>query len=153
MIANYGFSRKYYADVTGRNSRMDEMQAAFLRVKLHHLEEDNAHRQQIAQYYLSNISNPFIRIPNVKSVFHIFTIFCKQRKQLQEYLHAHGIETLIHYPVPPHLQKCYAEYNEQCLPVTERLAEEELSLPISPVLTREEAEEVVKAVNSFQGEK
>ena len=149
-ICNYGFSRRYYADYIGRNSRMDEIQAAFLRVKLHHLDEDNKHRQVVAHYYINNIKNNIIRIPRVKSVYHIFTVFCKERDKLQKYLLDKNIETLIHYPVPPHLQKCYSQFNKLSFPVTEQLANEELSLPISPVLTLEEASIVVEAVNSFR---
>lgn len=149
-ICNYGFSRKYYADSLGRNSRMDELQAAFLRVKLSHLEEDNNHRKMIAAYYSEHISNPLIRVPKVESVYHIFTIFCKYRNLLQDYLLSNDIQTLIHYPVPPHLQKCYPEYNNLHLPLTERMANEELSLPISPVLTMDEAEQVVNTINRFK---
>ena len=148
-ICNYGFSRRYYADYIGRNSRMDEIQAAFLSVKLHHLEEDNKHRQEVAHYYINNIDSNLIRIPRVKSVYHVFTIFCKERDKLQKYLLEKNIETLIHYPVPPHLQKCYSQFKELCFPVTEQLANEELSLPISSVLTMEEAGLIVDAVNSF----
>lgn len=148
-LCNYGFSRKYYADFVGRNSRMDELQAAFLRVKLNHLNEDNEHRKMIAEYYLANISNPLVRVINASSVFHVFTIFCKYRDSLKEHLAALGIETLIHYPVPPHRQNCYLEYNSLNLPITEQLADEELSLPISPVLSIEESKLVVDAINSF----
>lgn len=148
-LCNYGFARKYYADFVGRNSRMDELQASFLRVKLKHLNEENEHRKMIAAYYLSNISNPLVRMVNVPSVFHLFTIFCKDRDFLKEHLSASGIETLIHYPVPPHRQKCYPEYNCLNLPITEQLADEELSLPISPVLSIEEAKQVVDAINNF----
>lgn len=148
-LGNYGFSKKYYADHLGRNSRMDEMQAAILRVKLRHLDADNRNRQRIAKYYYQHINNPLVQLPQVGSVFHIFTIFCEQRDRLQEYLKEKGIQTLIHYPVPPHLQKCYPEYNTLYLPITEQLAQRELSLPISPVLTLEEAQEVVEAVNAF----
>lgn len=148
-LGNYGFSRKYYADYIGRNSRMDEMQAAMLRVKLHHLDEDNNHRKHIANYYFDHITNPIIRVPKVESVFHIFTIFCEHRNELQQYLNDKGIHTLIHYPVPPHKQKCYPHLNALHLPITERLAAEELSLPISPVMTIAEAKEVVDALNAF----
>lgn len=148
-ICNYGFAKKYYADYAGRNSRMDELQAALLRVKLKHLDGDNAHRKLIADYYFEHINNPHIRVPRVESVFHIFTIFCSCRDELQEYLTSHGIQTLVHYPVPPHLQKCYPKLNNLSLPITERLADEELSLPISPVLTLEEAEKIVNILNDY----
>lgn len=148
-LCNYGFARRYYANSVGRNSRMDELQASFLRVKLKHLNKDNAHRRMIAEYYLANISNPLVKLVDVRSVYHIFTIFCKQRNLLQAHLSDLGIQTLIHYPVPPHLQKCYPEFNSIALPITEQLADEELSLPISPVLSLEEAKIVVDAVNAF----
>ena len=149
-ICNYGFSKRYHADMPGRNSRMDELQAAFLRVKLEHLEEDNARRRSIAEYYNEHISNPLVRVPKNESVYHIFTIFCKYRDSLQSYLAENDVQTLIHYPVPPHLQKCYPEMNGLKLPVTELLAAEELSLPMSPVMTMEEAKEVVEKVNGFK---
>lgn len=151
-ICNYGFTQKYHADQLGCNSRMDEIQAAFLRVKLQHLDESNAHRKMIADYYISHIHNPHVIVPKVESVFHIFTIFCKYRNPLQAYLASQGVQTLIHYPVPPHLQKCYPELNRLTLPVTERLSAEELSLPISPVITLEEAAEVVRLINAFSVE-
>ena len=151
-IANYGFSKKYYADYVGRNSRMDELQAAFLRVKLQHLDEDNAQRKFIAGIYHDNICNPYVK--TIKPceqdcVFHIFTIFCNCRNELQEFLSSHNIQTLIHYPVPPHRQICYKEYSNISLPLTEHLAETELSLPISPVMTEAEALEVAKVINEF----
>lgn len=149
-LCNYGFSKKYYADYQGRNSRMDELQAAFLSVKLKYLDQDNAHRAMIANYYSTHIANPLVKLVDVKSVFHVFTIFCKYRNELQLYLTSLGIETLIHYPVPPHKQKCYPKYNSLHLPITEKLSDEELSLPISPVMTIEDAEQVVRAVNSFR---
>lgn len=148
-LANYGFSKRYFAELQGRNSRMDEIQAALLRVKLNHLDEDNEHRQLIARYYQEHISNPLISVPKVESVFHIFTIFCKYRGELQRYLLENGVQTLIHYPVPPHLQECYPEFNHLKMPVTERLSNEELSLPMSPVLTFDDAEIVVNLLNSF----
>lgn len=152
-ICNYGFSKKYYADTLGRNSRMDELQAAFLRVKLAHLDECNAHRQMLAKHYMEQICNPLIYVPKVVSVFHVFTIFCEYRNELQDYLTANGVQTLIHYPVPPHLQKCYPEMNHIHLPLTELLANQELSLPISPVHTIEEVDRVVELLNSFHPEK
>lgn len=152
-LSCYGFSRKYYADRLGRNSRMDELQAAFLRVKLSHLDADNASRRQIAAIYENKISNPHIRLVRHEAetdcVYHIFTIFCKCRNQLQDYLSSQGVQTLIHYPVPPHLQKCYSQYAHLSLPITEQLAAEELSLPISPVMSIGEAEEVVRIINQF----
>lgn len=150
-LGNYGFSRRYYADYQGSNSRIDELQAAFLRVRLRHLDDDNAHRQQIADYYRQHITNPHIRLIDQPSVNHIFPVFSENRDQLQQFLTERGVETLIHYPVPPHLQECYPEYHNLTLPLTEQLAAHELSLPISPVLTLEEAEYVTKTVNEFIG--
>lgn len=151
-LCNYGFSRRYYADTLGRNSRMDEIQAAVLRVRLSHLDEDNIHRRLIADYYNQHIENPLIRKVNVPSVHHIYPIFCKQRNQLQQFLSERGIETLIHYPIPPHLQECYPDFHHISLPITEQLASEELSLPISPVLSLSDAVTIVSALNEFAAE-
>ena len=152
-LANYGSTRKYVFKYVGRNSRLDEIQAAVLDVKLRHLDEDNAHRQQIANYYYDHIQNPLVtlpsRLPDINNVYHIFPILCEQRDALQTYLTEHGIQTLIHYPIPPHQQECYKEYKHLSLPVTEQIHRQELSLPISPVMTMDEARQVVDAVNSF----
>lgn len=153
-LANYGSSRKYVFQYVGRNSRLDEIQAAVLNVKLMHLEEDNAHRQEIASYYYDNINNPLIKLPTRLSrdnnVYHLFPILCVTRDRLQEYLTNKSIQTIIHYPIPPHKQECYKEWNGNYFPITERIAVQELSLPISPVMTIEEAEEVVVAINSYK---
>ena len=142
-LANYGSTRKYVFKYVGRNSRLDEIQAAVLDVKLRHIDEDNAHRQQIANYYYDHIQNPLItlptRLPDVHNVYHIFPVLCERRDELQAYLTEHGIQTLIHYPIPPHKQECYREYNHLSLPITEQIHQQELSLPISPVMTLEEA--------------
>lgn len=153
-LANYGSTRKYVFKYVGRNSRLDEIQAAVLDVKLRHLDEDNAHRQQIANYYYDHIQNPLITLPtrlaDINNVYHIFPILCEQRDALQTYLTEHGIQTLIHYPIPPHQQDCYSEYRHLSLPVTEQIHQQELSLPISPVMTMEEAEEVANVLNEFK---
>ena len=153
-LANYGSTRKYVFKYVGRNSRLDEIQAAVLDVKLRHLDEDNAHRQQIANYYYDHIQNLLItlpnRLPDVHNVYHIFPVLCERRDELQAYLTEHGIQTLIHYPIPPHQQECYSEYRHLSLPVTEQIHQQELSLPISPVMTMEQAGEVVRIINSFQ---
>lgn len=153
-LANYGSERKYVFGYRGRNSRLDEIQAAVLDVKLRHLEDENAHRQAIAAYYYENIKNPLLQLPlrldDAQNVYHIFPVFCEQRDALQAHLTANGVQTLIHYPIPPHKQKCYAEWNEIELPVTEKIHREELSLPISPVLTMEEAEQVVELLNAWK---
>ena len=152
-LANYGSPKKYVFKYKGRNSRLDEMQAAVLDVKLKHLDADNAHRQAIANYYYDHISNVHVQLParlnNANNVYHIFPILSDCRDELQQYLTEHGIQTLIHYPIPPHKQECYQEWASESYPISERLHDEELSLPISPVMTMEEAEEVVKVINEF----
>ena len=137
----------------GRNSRLDELQAAVLRVKLTHLDNAIATRQAVARYYYEHIANPLIQLPTVGEqgthVYHLFPIRCKQRDKLQKYLAEKGIETLIHYPIPPHKQLCYKEYQHLTLPITELISNEELSLPISQVMTISDAENVVTALNEF----
>ena len=153
-LGNYGSSEKYVCDYKGRNSRIDELQAALLLVKLKYLNEDNARRQQIARRYEQEISNPLIWLPRPmgdgENVYHLFPVFSAERYALQQYLVEHGVETLVHYPVPPHRQKCYSEWNNLSLPITEQLSREELSLPMSPVLTDEEVSEVIRLVNEFK---
>ena len=152
-LANYGSQKKYVFKYCGRNSRLDEIQAAVLDVKLKYLDEDNAKRQQIAKYYYDNITNPKIRLPermgDRNNVYHLFPVFCCQRDEFQQYLKDNGIQTLIHYPIPPHKQECYKEWGDISLPITEKIHEQELSLPISPVMSIEEAEYVVKVINRF----
>lgn len=152
-LANYGSTQKYVFQYTGRNSRLDEIQAAVLNVKLTHLDEDNELRKKIAKYYLAHIHNPKIILPRVKDwnghVFHIFPIRCKNRDTLQTYLTENGIQTLIHYPIPPHQQACYKEWNSRSFPITEKIHEEELSLPISPVLSLEACDKIVKIMNAY----
>ena len=152
-LANYGSSRKYVFKYTGRNSRLDEIQAAVLDVKLRYLEQDNAHRQRIAAYYYENISNPLVTLParldDAQNVYHLFPIFSPRRDELQKYLKDNGVGTLIHYPIPPHRQECYPELACLSLPVTEQLALQELSIPIGPCIREEEAATVVSLLNSF----
>lgn len=152
-LANYGSQQKYIFKYQGRNSRLDEIQAAVLDVKLRYLDKDNQLRQQVAAYYYDNIKNPLVKLPNrlpdVNNVYHLFPVFCERRDVLQYYLKEHGVQTLIHYPLPPHKQECYKEWDSISLPITERIAKEELSLPISSVLTNEETEIVVKHINAF----
>lgn len=152
-LANYGSSKKYIFEFKGRNSRLDEIQAAVLDVKLKHLDEDNLNRKQVAEYYLNNIKNSAIILPKIKDrdshVFHIFPILSERRDELQKYLTGNGVQTLIHYPVPPHKQQCYTEYNNLSLPVTEKIHREELSLPISQVNTAEEMEKVVQILSKW----
>lgn len=154
ILANYGSSRKYVFKYAGRNSRLDELQAAVLRVKLAHLDDDNNHRSKVAQRYIDNIKNPLICLPETMyeggNVFHLFPVFCERRDELQQYLHDNNVQTLIHYPIPPHKQECYSDWNAMSLPITEQLHQQELSLPISQVMTFDEADEVVRLVNRFK---
>jgi dTDP-4-amino-4,6-dideoxygalactose transaminase len=134
---------------------LDEIQAAVLDVKLRHLDEDNRLRQQVASYYYESINNPFVtlpaRLPDENNVYHLFPVFCERRDELQQYLSQNGIQTIIHYPIPPHLQECYSgEWSDVSLPITERLAEQELSLPMSQVLRKEKMQKVVFAINEFK---
>ena len=152
-LANYGSSKKYVFRYVGMNSRMSEMDAAVLNVKLKYIDEDNHKRQRLAAYYYDNIKNPLItlpsRLPDENNVYHQFPIFCERRDELQAFLKEQGIETLIHYPIPPHRQECYKNLGLH-LPITERIANQELSLPMSPVVTEEEARKVVEVLNSFR---
>lgn len=156
-LANYGSERKYVFKYAGINSRMSEMDAAVLRIKLKYLDAENARRQQLADFYYRHISNPLItlpeRLPDTHNVYHQFPIFCKERDQLQTYLAQQGVQTLIHYPIPPHKQQCYYEAwgNQLSLPVTERIHAEELSIPMSPVVTGSEAQQVIEALNNWRG--
>ena len=138
---------------TGRNSRLDEIQAAILDVKLRHLDEDVALRQGVAKRYCNEISNPKIITPAIEEwtahAFHLFPVRCAERDRLQQYLTEQGVQTIIHYPIPPHKQECYSEMNELTLPITEQIHNEELSLPISPVMTDEEVSKVIEVVNNF----
>jgi dTDP-4-amino-4,6-dideoxygalactose transaminase len=150
-IANYGSTQKYVFKYRGRNSRLDELQAAVLDVKLGYLEMDNAKRKRVAKMYIEGITNPRVTLPSVcdwdANVFHIFPIRCEQRDELQTYLTTRGIQTIIHYPIPPHKQECYKEWVSMSLPVTEKIHAEELSLPISPTLSDEQVQYVIKAIN------
>ena len=153
-IANYGSSRKYVFDYRGRNSRLDEIQAAVLRVKLPYLDEENALRRDVARRYREGISNPLVTIPpetpDGQNVYHLFPVFCAHRDALQAFLKEAGIQTLIHYPIPPHKQACYREWNGWSFPITEVIHAQELSLPMSPVMSDAEVEEVIAAVNAFR---
>jgi dTDP-4-amino-4,6-dideoxygalactose transaminase len=158
-LANYGSSKKYVCDYQGLNSRLDEIQAAVLRVKLPRLDADNQHRRKIAQYYLENINHPNIILPNTEyripnteyltHVWHLFVIRHNSRDNLQKYLSENGIQTLIHYPIPPHKQRAYLDYNNLHLPVTEKIHNEVLSLPVSQVMCDEEVKFLVGAINNY----
>ncbi|WP_317469996.1 DegT/DnrJ/EryC1/StrS family aminotransferase [Bacteroides hominis] len=152
-IANYGSTKKYVFKYIGRNSRLDEIQAAVLNVKLKYLDEDVAIRKKVAKYYIDNIRNPKIVVPIVNDwdshAFHIFPIRCEQRDELQKYLAANGVQTIIHYPIPPHKQECYKEWNHLSLPITEQIHAEELSLPMSSVMNLCDIKNVVKILNVY----
>lgn len=153
-LANYGSQKKYVFKYIGMNSRMAETDAAALDVKLKYLDEDNFSRQKLAAYYYKHIKNPLIklpsRIPDENNVYHQFPIFCERRDELQEYLKENGIQTLIHYPIPPHKQECYKEWNVREYPITEKIHNQELSIPMNQVITLEEAKMVVNVINSFK---
>ncbi|MBQ9546633.1 MAG: DegT/DnrJ/EryC1/StrS family aminotransferase [Bacteroidales bacterium] len=153
-LANYGSPKKYIFKYCGRNSRLDEIQAAVLDVKLKYLDKDNAHRKQIARYYYVHIQNPAITLPEQMSdesnVYHLFPVLCDRRDELQEHLKQQGIGTVIHYPLPPHKQECYSEWGKLSFPITEQIANRELSIPIGPSITLEEAAVVVEAINQFK---
>ncbi len=152
-LANYGSAKKYVFKYIGRNSRLDEIQAAVLDVKLRHLDEDNSRRKEIAEYYIRNISHQDIILPKVDdwnaNVFHIFPIRTSRRDELQKYLTESGIQTIIHYPIPPHKQECYKEWNYLSFPITEKIHGEELSLPMSPAMDEEEIKAVVDIINRW----
>ena len=157
-LGNYGSHRKYVFEHLGRNSRLDELQAAILSVKLRHLEADNQRRREIAARYAAKVSNPAVSLPFAPDtqcqapdhVYHIFPILSTRRDELQQYLADNGVGTQIHYPIPPHRQRCYAAWAHRQLPITERLSREELSLPCHPAMTDEEAEQVITLLNAFK---
>lgn len=152
-LGNYGSARKYIFQYKGKNSRIDELQAAVLDVKLKYLDEENQRRKEIAKMYFENIKNPLISLSmkngDADNVFHIFPLLCKTRDWLQEYLTGKDIGTMIHYPLPPHKQECYKEWKNLSLPVTERIHREELSIPCNPYMTNEDVETVVLALNEY----
>jgi dTDP-4-amino-4,6-dideoxygalactose transaminase len=153
---NYGSHIKYENLYKGMNSRLDELQAAILRVKLPHLDGENEKRRKIAEYYLENIKNPKIILPVVENgdreshVWHLFVIRTENRWGLQKMLEEHGVQTLIHYPIPPHKQEAYSEWNHLSYPITEKIHNEVLSLPISPILTIEEVKKIVDIINKYE---
>lgn len=157
-LANYGSSRKYVFPYRGLNSRMDEIQAAILDVKLKYLDEDNRLRRETAREMCRGIVNCQVSIPwkeqfmsqsHRGNVVHIFPILSPERDRLQAYLKEHGIGTMIHYPIPPHRQQCYREWNSRSLPITERIHQQELSLPCNPCMSEEETRYVIDVVNGF----
>jgi dTDP-4-amino-4,6-dideoxygalactose transaminase len=161
-IANYGSSKKYINEFQGLNSRLSEIQAAILRIKLRYLDSDNQRRRDVAQFYNKNIIHPDILLPIVLNlgselqnqalchVWHLYVIRSPKRDKLQKWLEINNIQTVIHYPVPPHKQKAYQIMNNLCFPVTEQIHNEVLSLPISPVMSKAEIDKVVEVINLFE---
>lgn len=154
ILRNYGSEKKYYNNVKGFNSRLDELQAAFLRVKLKYLDKENEKRQQIANYYLENIKHPEIILPSTStftsiSVWHQFVIRHSKRDKLQQYLADIGIQTMVHYPVSPHLQKAYKELKDRSLPISEKIHNEVLSLPIDPILQKNDIKYIVEKCSNY----
>jgi dTDP-4-amino-4,6-dideoxygalactose transaminase len=159
-LANYGSQKKYVFKYAGRNSRLDEIQAAVLDIKLKYLVEDNQHRKEVAHYYYEHINNPLITLPDLlpdeQNAYHLFPILVSEGKRdaLHDYLEQHGVGTVCHYPIAPHKQECYAKADwnmpQLSLPITERLADEELSLPIGPTITIDEVTRVVMLINMFR---
>lgn len=157
-IRNYGSHEKYKNLVPGVNSRLDEIQAAILNVKLKFLDQENQYRRHIADLYLKEIQNSAIELPftninaetDTQHVWHLFVIRTQHREQLQKHLAEHGVQTLIHYPIPPHKQQAYQEWNNFSLPISEQIHAEVLSLPIGPTLSIDEAKQVVQLCNGFQ---
>lgn len=159
-LRNYGSHEKYKNLTPGVNSRLDEIQAAMLNVKLPYLDKEIGHRRDIANLYLKGIDNPHIQLPLPKEidatdyeqhVWHLFVVRTEKRTELQKYLEANGVQTLIHYPVPPHKQQAYKEWNDLSFPITEMIHESVLSLPIGPTQSLEETQKVIAACNSFKG--
>jgi dTDP-4-amino-4,6-dideoxygalactose transaminase len=154
LLRNYGSEIKYKHDVTGYNTRLDEMQAAFLRAKLPVLDEWNTRRRELAKQYSALLADTDITLPFVpeyaEPVWHLYVIRTKQREALKAYLEQQGIATVIHYPIPPHLQVCYQSFHDCELPIAEILADEVLSLPMSPAMTTEEIEYVARAISTFE---
>ena len=156
-LANYGSQKKYVFKYTGRNSRLDEIHAAVLDVKLKYLDEDNAHRKAMTKLYYEGIKNPLIsmpdRLPDDQNVYHLFPILCEKRDELQAYLKDNGVGTVIHYPIPPFKQECYAKaaWNIPQLlrPITEKIHNTELSLPIGPTIREEDVSFIIETINRF----
>ncbi len=153
-LANYGSKVKYVFDYTGRNSRLDEIQAAVLDVKLKYLDQDNDKRKKVAKLYYEGIKNPAVILPETKdfasNVFHLFPVLTEKRDELQQYLKSKEIGTVIHYPIPPHKQKCYEAWNGLSFPITERIHNSELSLPMGPAITEEQVRYVINTINEWK---
>ena len=153
-LANYGSNQKYVNIYQGLNSRLDEIQAAVLGVKLKYIDAENNRRREIAKRYIAEIKNPNIILPEnpeseAEHVWHVFIIRTAEREKLQNYLTENGVQTLIHYPIPPHKQEAYKEWNNLSFPISEKIHEEVLSLPISPVMSDDEVTEIIQVINKF----
>jgi dTDP-4-amino-4,6-dideoxygalactose transaminase len=150
-LGNYGSSKKYIHDYKGCNSRIDELQAAVLDVKLRYLDDENSRRKEIASLYINKVKNPLIHLSLSErdSVWHIFPVFCEHRDELQQYLRENGVETQIHYPIPPHKQQCFKEWNQLSFPITEQIHSQELSIPCHQAMTKEEVDMIIDLLNSF----
>ncbi len=155
QLRNYGSSQKYVFDEVGLNSRLDEIQAAFLSLKLEHLDGENLYRQKIARHYLEQIQNPSIVLPPSNSIdedaWHLFVIRTSDRDKFRSYLAENGIGTDIHYPIPPHKQKALSEFNHLSFPITEKIHQEVLSIPLNPTLQELEIEYIIEKINNFKG--
>jgi dTDP-4-amino-4,6-dideoxygalactose transaminase len=154
-LKNYGSDKKYINKYIGVNSRLDEIQAAILRVKLKYLDKEIEKRQKIAKYYIKYINNKNIILPTIKtdSVWHLFVIRTKNRDDLQEYLKGNGIQSMVHYPIPPHKQEAYKQWNHLFFPITEKVHNEVLSLPIYSTLSMQDVKYIVKVINQYKDEK
>ena len=150
-LGNYGSSKKYVFDYLGRNSRIDEIHAAILNVKLRHLDADNLRRKEIAARYEGEVNNPLVRIVQSyrNCVYHIFTILSPRRDELRQYLLDNGVETMIHYPIPPHKQRCYQDWNALSLPITEQIHAQALSIPCHQAMTDDEVTQIITLLNAF----
>lgn len=150
-LGNYGSARHYVFDYKGCNSRMDEVQAAILDAKLKDLDTANLRRKEIAAQYINKVNNPLIQIPQSErdSVYHIFPVLCQRRDELKQYLADNSVQTEIHYPVPPHRQRCYSEWNGLSFAITERIHAQELSIPCHQAMTDEESNRVADLLNTF----
>ena len=150
-LGNYGSTKKYVHDYQGCNSRIDELQAAMLDVKLRYLDTENNRRKEIASLYINKVKNPLIHMPQSDRdcVWHIFSILCERRDHLQQYLSENGVETQIHYPIAPHQQKCYREWEHLSLPITEQIHQQELSIPCHQTMTDEDVNRIINLLNAF----
>lgn len=153
-LANYGSEEKYVNKYQGLNSRLDEIQAAVLDIKMKYIDADNQKRRKIAETYVAGINNSKIILPQLPAnsqehVWHLFVVRTKKRDQLQQHMEKNGVQTLIHYPIPPHKQRAYKYYNHLSFPITEKIHDEVLSLPISPVMEDDEIQKVIDAINQY----